>query len=228
MCYFYILSTPIGNLEDLSYRLISMLYYADILIVENKKNMLNLLKYIGLNPIYKKIISIRHLKSLNLSKFVVNSIKSKIFIILSSDAGTPIINDPGNFLINKIRLKGYTVNIIPGPSSLISAVVTSGLINHRFIFLGFLPRNSFKTESILINSFLNGFTLILYESPLRLNKTLSIIYDYYKETRIVIIRELTKIYETFHYGILGRFIYPYLFYYGECILIIEHPKFRID
>jgi 16S rRNA (cytidine1402-2'-O)-methyltransferase len=225
MKYFFLGSTPIGNLKDLSYNMVFFLYYADILLVESKIRIINLLRYVGINAEYKRIIVIKNNIAQKLSNIILSFINKKVIVILSTDAGTPIINDPGNAYVNDIRIQGCKIGHIPGISSLISAITSSGLICNRFLFMGFFPQNKYKQTRMLQYAFLCNLTLIIYESPVRINHTINIILRYYGITRVAIMRELTKRYETQHFGILGMFIYPKIFYKGEYIIIIEHPRF---
>lgn len=221
--YFYVLNTPIGNLKDISFRFINIMYHMDVILTENKMNILKIFKHLGIEATSKIIISIRNFKHKNIINKIKKYLYQGFYVALCSDAGMPVINDPGNCLINDIRLDNTVpMEIIQGPSSLITSIISSGLICNRFVFAGFLPDQNNKRMFIIRNAFASGMALVVYDTPNNINQTLSDIRIYYGFSRVVIARELTKIYETFHYGILGKFIHPHLFYKGEMVILVEH------
>lgn len=224
--YFYLLNTPIGNMEDISYRFIKILYNMDILLTESKHRALKIMKYIGINYKHKRICCINNIDNHLLLKNIKKYIFQKMIVVLISDAGIPVIHDPGNYIINNIRHKSFKIGNITGTNSLTSAISGSGLMCQNFTFVGFLPRIKKERRAIIKNIFDNKLSIIIYETCFRINQTLNDIFFFYKHTRFVIARELTKIYESFHYGILGKFIYPWLFYKGELIIIVEYPIYK--
>jgi len=188
---------------------------------------MKLIKHLGLNPSNKKIFFFR-CQINNIVRNICNYINKGLHVGFLSDAGILTISDPGNYILNELRLNNYMLKIITGSVSLAIAIVGSGLNCSRFTFLGFLTRNIQKRKKIIKNCFYNTCTLICFETSFRVNSTLNDIYYYYGHTRFTIIRELTKIYETYHYGILGQYVYPWLFYKGEFIIIIEFSRFIIN
>ncbi len=219
---FSILSTPIGNIKDITYRSIEVIYNADILFVENISNSINLLKYLFINYKLKKIISYRKMSEDKLIKYIIRYIKSGLSVVVSCDAGTPGINDPGNHIIKKIYSLLY-VEIVPGVSALTTSIMGAGIHSHRFIFLGFLPKRNIERKKIIKEAYSKKFTMVLYEKHNRLANTLYEIYVNCGPVQFVIARELTKYFETFHYGKLDNLnaVVPSLKYRGEMVIIIE-------
>jgi len=219
---FSILATPIGNIKDITFRSIEVLYNSDILFVENISNNLNLLKYLFINYKLKKIISYRNIAEDKLAIIIIKYIKSGLSVVVSCDAGTPGINDPGNHIIKKIYSLLY-IETIPGVSALTTSIMGAGIHSHRFIFLGFLPKKNIERNNLIKIAYSKNFTIILYEKYNRLENTLHEIYNQCGPVQFVIARELTKYFETFHYGKLNNLInsVPILKYKGEMVIIIE-------
>ena len=187
----YVVSTPIGNLEDFTLRAISTLNKSKVIAAEDtrqSKKLLNkynistpLLSYFDHNKSYKIPIIIEYLKN-----------KEDVSII--SDAGTPAISDPAYKLVRAAIKEGIAVESIPGPSAMLCALTTSGLPTDRFVFEGFLPTKKGR-KSILKNLCKFDGTIIFFENPKRLKRTLNDIFDYFGERPCVIARELTKVHE---------------------------------
>ena len=211
----YLVATPIGNLKDLSLRAIDILTNVEIIACEDTRHTGILFKHIKDTPYTRSIlgqgISLRDTKPTLLSYYeqnelrripqILNALKNGIDVALVSDAGTPTISDPGFKLVRECVTQGIKVESIPGPSSVISALVVSGLPTDKFLFLGYLPRKSGKRKNILNE--LKCFkdlkqihpTIIFFESPYRLIATLSDLKDVLGDIDVVICRELTKIHE---------------------------------
>ena len=191
---FYIVATPIGNLEDISFRAVRVLGEVDLILCEDTR-------------VTKKLLDKYEIKTPTLSYHQHSKISKmdKIFemievgknIALVSDAGTPTISDPGSFLVSQIRErfgKEIEIIVIPGASALVSALSVSGLIADQFLFLGFLPHKKGR-ETLFKEMVETKRTVAFYESPHRIIKTLNSLKEHVGDRKIVIARELTKIFE---------------------------------
>ncbi len=176
----YVVATPIGNLEDISLRATKILLNTQVIACEDTRHTGNLIKLLG-NTQPKKYISIRDFNEAQVIDKILLELESND-VALVSDAGTPLISDPGFKLVRAAK----KVVPIPGPCAAITALSASGLPTNKFLFLGFLPK---KWE------ILPEITTIIYESPMRIEKTISEIKSRYPDAQIVLAHELTKIYE---------------------------------
>ncbi len=190
---FYVIATPIGNLEDITYRAVRVLSEVDLILCEDTRVTINLLNKYGLN---KPTMSYHSQSKLSKLDKIIELISEGKILALVSDAGTPTISDPGSVLVSKIREIYPNVEIIaiPGPSALVSALSVSGLPASEFIFLGFLPHK--KGRETLFKE-ISGMqrTVVFYESPHRIMKTLDSLKKYVAERKVVVVREISKIYE---------------------------------
>lgn len=199
----YIVATPIGNLQDITLRAMETLKTVDYLLCEDARTtsiLLNFInKHLGETENKPKLIPFYEGNEVKIIEEVISTLKNGINIAVVSDAGTPTISDPGFKLVRECLKEGVKVESIPGPSSLISALVSSGLPTDKFLFLGFLPKKPGHRKTALTNlkKSLNLIesTVIIFESPYRLLKTLDEIKDIFGDIEIVIARELTKIHE---------------------------------
>jgi len=194
MSYLYVVATPIGNLEDITLRAIRILKEVDLILCEDTRTTRVLLsKYEITTPTQSY-----HAQS-SLSKIdqVIEMLKGGKNIALVSDAGTPAISDPGSLLISRVRASlgsDVVISPIPGPSALVSALSVSGLTGGSFIFYGFLPHKKGR-ETIFKKIAESDMNSVFYESPHRIMKTLESLAEYAPEKKIIIARELTKIFE---------------------------------
>lgn len=195
----FIVSTPIGNFEDITLRALSTLRDAEVILAEDTRTTANLLRYYDIPR--KEIISFFEGNEEKRNPEVLNLLISGKNIALVSESGTPLVSDPGYKLIRELVSNGIKIETIPGPTALVAALVISGLPTNSFLFLGFLPKKSGKAATILENTKSALSTLsqcksvILYESPHRIIKTLQLIEDVYGDIEVVVARELTKIHE---------------------------------
>jgi 16S rRNA (cytidine1402-2'-O)-methyltransferase len=218
----FIISTPIGNLEDITIRALDVLKTVDLILAEDTRHTKILLdKY----QIKNKLASFHQHSSEAKINFISNELASGKEIALVSDAGTPGISDPGQYLIKKLLevMPELKIVSIPGPSALIAALSISGFNTSDFIFLGFLPKKKgFKT---LTESLANeSRTMVFYESPNRINRVLadlSLILG--QDRNIVVARELTKKFEEITRGKIGE-IAGKLKEKGEFVVVIEGKK----
>ena len=196
----FIVPTPIGNLADVTYRAIDTLQNVDLVLAEDtRKSSILFKKYSITTPIKSYHINNEH-KLVN--KYVGDLLEGKT-LALVSDAGTPSISDPGFLLIRESIKENIEIICLPGATALIPALVTSGLPSDRFVFEGFLPRKKGR-KSRLKELAIEKRTVILYESPLRIKKTLEDLKDVFGPDReISFAREISKIYEETYRGTIG-------------------------
>ncbi len=199
MSKFYVVATPIGNLEDITFRAISVLKSVDFILCEDTRMTKKLLDKYEINT---KTISYHAQSKLSKVDKIFEFLEEGKNLALVSDAGTPTISDPGSLLISQIKEKfkdKVEIVPIPGASALITALSASGVISHEFTFLGFLPHK--KGRETLFKEISNSSrACVFYESPHRIIKTLESLVKFAPEKTIIIARELTKIYEQFVSG----------------------------
>ena len=192
----YTISTPIGNLSDISFRSIEVLKKIDYLICEDTRVTRKLLNHYDIKI---NLLSYNIFNENKLTEKYVKYLTDGKDMGLVSDAGTPCISDPGYKLVNKCRQMNIEVISIPGPSSLTSALSISGLPSDSFYFEGFLPKKKGrKTKFEFLSSMPS--TIVIFESPYRLVKTVKDIFDYMGNREICICKELTKVYERVMFG----------------------------
>lgn len=193
----YIVSTPIGNLEDITLRALRILKEVDIIAAEDTRHTQKLLSYYGIS---KPLMSYWGSKEKVKSTQVLERLHSGQSVALVSDAGTPGISDPGTVLIKKAIEEGINVIAIPGPSALIAALSVSGLSTYGFTFIGFLPHNKSQRQKVLTDLVLETRTLIFYEAPHRILETLSDIEKIFGYRKAAVIKEMSKFYEEIYRG----------------------------
>jgi 16S rRNA (cytidine1402-2'-O)-methyltransferase len=188
----YIVSTPIGNREDITLRALHILKEVDLIAAEDTRHTILLLRHFGIQTPLTSYFEGNELKK---KEFILSKLKQGHRVALVSDAGTPGISDPGFRLIQTAIENQIPIIPIPGPSAVIAALSVSGLPTDAFLFKGFLPHKSKKKKDFLQQ--LEGIreTLIFYESPHRLSETLNNIFDILGDREMVLTRELTKVYE---------------------------------
>ena len=192
----YLIATPIGNLQDISLRALSILKDVDLIACEDTRHTGQLLAHFSIK---KKLTSLHQHNEKEKAMFIIKSIKDGGSVAYVSDAGTPGISDPGAFLVNQAHLSNLHVVPVPGPSALITAFSVAGISSNQFQFVGFLPSSQSKCKKALQDIFSINMTTIFYESPRRVIKTLTFIVDMFgPEQQIVIGRELTKLFETIY------------------------------
>lgn len=192
----YIVATPIGNLEDISARAIRVLQEADLIAAEDTRTSGILLKKYS---ILTRMTSFHAFSDEGKLHELMTMLKDGKNIALISDAGTPGISDPGFLLVRAAREAGISVSPIPGPSAFLSALSASGLPINHFLYLGFLPQKKGR-QTMLKRLQETEETIVFYESPHRILKTLHEFEQYFPERKLVVARELTKIYEEFQSG----------------------------
>ena len=219
----YIVPTPIGNLEDITFRAIRILKESDLILAEDTRKTAILLKHYGID---KKTMSYHSFNEHSVVKSIVEKLQLGMKISLVTDAGTPSISDPGYLLIRQCLKEGVAVDCLPGATAFVPALVNSGIPSDRFRFEGFLPHKKGRQSRILdlVNE---KSTLIFYESPHRLVKMLEQLAAQFGEDRIAgVSRELTKIHEENRTGTLKDLIgfYKEKSIKGEIVVIVSGKK----
>jgi len=214
----YIVSTPVGNIEDISFRAINVLEKADLIACEDTRNTNFLLTQYGIRN--RTVSYYSHVES-EKSEMLISELKSGKTIALVSDAGTPGISDPGNLLVSKCIQENIDVYSVPGCSSLIHALVLSGMPANKFYFQGFLPQKKGRHTALIQLSKIR-MTLIIFESPFRIYKTLNEIHEHLGNRQIAICRELTKKFEQIVRGNVKNILTQQLKTKGEFVIIVNN------
>ena len=189
----YIVATPIGNLSDITIRGLEVLREVDVIAAEDTRHTKRLLEHHGVST---KLIAYHEHNEAEKSQFIIDLVLGGKSIALVSDAGTPLISDPGHTLVSEAKKSGVKVVPVPGPSAVIAALSASGLPCGKFIYEGFLPVKK-KAKSDLLELYrYEPKTVVFYESPHRILNTLEILADLFPGRQLVIARELTKRFET--------------------------------
>jgi 16S rRNA (cytidine1402-2'-O)-methyltransferase len=200
----FIVATPIGNLDDITFRAVEILKSIDIILAEDTRHSKKLLKHLN---IAKPIRAFHEHNEREKTKVIISEIRSGKSIALISDAGTPLISDPGYFLVAQAKKEGLKVVPIPGPSALITALSASGLASDSFTFLGFLPSKQTARVKLLKSLVGRTETSIFYESPKRILATLTDMHSIYGDSReVCLAKELTKVFETIQTGSIPNLI----------------------
>lgn len=216
-----VVCTPIGNLEDISKRALRVLNEADVILAENVENALKLLRLLEIPLEGKKLLGCAQQEEESRVKVVLERLADGYRVALMSDAGAPSVSDPGGRIVEAVSQTEYALEVIPGASALVAALMGAGLIANRFAFLGFLPRKGAEREKLVIDARRAGLALVIYESPLRVRDTLDDLAKLCGPSRVVVARELTKRFETFHRGTLGGLLVPDLMEKGEMVVVVE-------
>ena len=189
----YVVSTPIGNLEDITFRALEVFKNSDIIFCEDTRRSLKLMNYYNIN---KKLFSYHKFNEKKVTHKIVDEIKTGKVISLISDAGTPCISDPGREVIQECLKSGIRVYPIPGPSSITSALSVSGM-NGKFFFYGFLPQKNKEIERDLNNLTKINASIIFFVAPQKIKHFINLIKKYFSNKEIFIAREMTKIHEDY-------------------------------
>jgi 16S rRNA (cytidine1402-2'-O)-methyltransferase len=219
----YIVSTPIGNLEDITLRALRVLKEVDAIAAEDTRHSLKLLRHYGIS---KPLISYWAQKEKVKTEEIIEKLRSGLSVALISDAGTPGISDPGTVLIKRAIDEGINVIPIPGASSAITALSVSGLSTEEFTFIGFLPPKAVHRQKNLRNLSLEQRTLVFYEAPHRILDTLSDIKEIFGERKAAVAKEITKMHEEILRGSVSEILnmLESRKIAGEYVIIIEGGK----
>jgi len=192
-----IVATPIGNLEDITLRALRILKEADVVACEDTRHSGNLLRHFEIS---KKLVSYHEFNEAKRTAELTEQIAQGTNVALISDAGTPGISDPGARIIRAVIAAGLPLEVIPGASAIISALVGSGLSTDEFYFGGFLPVKSAQRQNVFRKLLGRSETICFYESPHRIASCLDDLESVFPDRQIVLARELTKIHEQFARG----------------------------
>ncbi len=216
----YLCATPIGNLEDMTYRVVRTLGEVDLIAAEDTRNSIKLLNHFEIKT---PMTSYHEYNRIEKGKKLVEKLQSGMNIALITDAGTPGISDPGEELVKMCYEAGIEVSSLPGAAACITALTLSGLSTRRFAFEAFLPTDKKEKQAVLKELENETRTIILYEAPHRLVRTLQELLDNLGNRRITICRELTKKHETAFKTTLEEAISFYELNEpkGECVLVLE-------
>lgn len=193
----YLVATPIGNLEDITLRALRTLKECDLIAAEDTRRTGVLLKHFGIS---KPMLSYFQFNEAKRCEQIIERLRRGEKIALVTDAGSPGISDPGERVVKAAIAAGFRVEPVPGPSALVAAITASGLSTDEFYFIGFLPHKSGQRRKKLETLRDFAGTLVLYESPYRIEKLLGELKEIYPERSIVLARELTKKFEEFLRG----------------------------
>jgi 16S rRNA (cytidine1402-2'-O)-methyltransferase len=200
----FIVATPIGNLDDITFRAVQVLKNVDIVLAENTRQSKKLFANFEIST---PMMAFHDHNERKKTKIIVDEIDSGKSIALISDAGTPLISDPGYFLVAQAKKEGIDVIPIPGPSALISAISVSGMASDSFTFFGFLPSKQTARVKFLQKRTSLNETSIYYESPKRILATLTDMHSIYGDSReVCLAKELTKVFETIQTGSIPSLI----------------------
>ena len=214
----YLVPTPIGNLNGMTPRAIDVLNSVDVIACEDTRNSGQLLKHFGIS---KRLIAYQNFNEASSTKGIINLLSQGNNIALISDAGYPLINDPGQRVVSEVTALGYNVVPISGCSAFLNALVASGLIAQPFIFIGFLPPSTHDCVKKLRLYQSYPMTLIMYEAPHRIEKMLQSCLDVLGDRHICIARELTKVHEEFIHGTISEILPLASELKGEMVVVIE-------
>lgn len=216
----YLCATPIGNLEDITYRVVRTLGEVDLIAAEDTRNSIKLLNHFEIKT---PMTSYHEFNKIEKGKKLVEKLKEGTNIALITDAGTPGISDPGEELVKMCYEEGIEVTSLPGAAACVTALTLSGLSTRRFAFEAFLPADKKDKQTVLKELKDETRTIVLYEAPHRLIRTLQELLEHLGDRKVTVCRELTKKHET----AFATTIEQALAYYesnepkGECVLVVE-------
>ena len=216
----YLCATPIGNLEDITLRVLRTLKEADLIAAEDTRHSIKLLNHFDIKT---PMTSYHEFNKVEKARYLVDKMREGTNVALITDAGTPGISDPGEELVRQCYEAGIEVTSLPGPAACVTALTISGMATRRFAFEAFLPSDKKEKQEIFEELKKETRTIILYEAPHRLVRTLSELLENLGDRRISVCRELTKTHET----VFRTTVSEALSYYeteeprGECVLVVE-------
>ena len=220
----YIVSTPIGNLDDITIRALDVLKKSDIILCEDTRHSLKLLNHF---KIKKKLISYHKFNEKKQMASLLEHIKQGKILSLISDAGTPLLSDPGQILLNECISLGIRIVPVPGVSSITAAVSASGF-NDQFLFFGFLPKKENQLEKILSSLSDLNYTQVFFIPSIKINLYIKKFKKYFHNRQILIARELTKIHEQFYRGEVYNFDTFKNPLKGELTVVISGIKSKVQ
>ena len=219
----FIVPTPIGNLADITFRAVNILKKVTLIGAEDTRNSKKLLNHYNIET---PMISYHKFNERKRVDQLISKLQNGKDIAIISDAGTPGISDPSSIIIKEAINCGLQVEVLPGATAFIPALVASGLDCERFQFIGFLPDKSKTRDILLENIKKNGNTLIFYEAPHKLQRSFQYLFDHLGDRKITIVREISKIYEAYYRTTLEKIIKEpeQIVAKGEFVIIVEGFK----
>jgi 16S rRNA (cytidine1402-2'-O)-methyltransferase len=216
----YVVATPIGNLSDMTLRALEVLKSVDLVAAEDTRHSGLLLKHFGIK---KPLLSYHEHNEAMRTAQLIERLAAGENVALITDAGTPGFSDPGVRLVRECIKRGFSFSIVPGPSSILTALLGSGFSTERFCFRRFLPVKSGQREHELRAAAERGETTVFFDSPYRLTKTLAACVDIMPDRRLCVARELTKKFEEFRRGTARELLAHYQAHApkGEIVLIVS-------
>ena len=214
-----IVATPIGNVGDLSMRAIEVLKRADVICAEDTRHTRPLLERVGAGG--ARLVAVHAHNERDKAPDIAALLEAGQKVCFVSDAGCPGISDPGGRIVEAVVALGHTVEVIPGPSALTAALMGAGVDIAKLAFLGFLPRKGKERERLVRHAIDGGLAVVVYEAANRTDELLEDLFAWCGPRRVVVARELTKLHETFHRGVLGGTLTPPLVDKGEVVVVVE-------
>tara|TARA_B100000575_G_C23138868_1_gene662281 strand:+ start:2801 stop:3640 length:840 start_codon:yes stop_codon:yes gene_type:complete len=218
----YVVSTPIGNLDDITLRAIKVLKNSDIILCEDTRRSLKLLNHLKTK---KKLISYHKYNEKKKISEIIQHINQGKILSLISDAGTPLLSDPGKLLLNECIKNNINVFPIPGSSSIITAMSISGF-SDKFLFYGFLPKTEKELNKTLLNLKNEPHSLVFFSPAKKINFYISFFKTHFSGRKLMIAKELTKLHETIYRGEIDNFSMFKTQIKGEITLVISEPAIK--
>ena len=222
----YLIPTPIGNLDDITLRSLNLLKEVDVLLCEDTRETSKLLSNYGIK---QKLISCHEYNEDKIKSDVVEMIKSGKKVGLVTDQGTPIISDPGYKVVEEAIKNNINVIGLPGATAFVPALISSGISPSKFLFYGFLNSKSSKQKQELDSLKNYPYTMIIYESPHRIEKTLNNMLDILGDRKICLTREISKVYEEIYRGSISQVLEEIKGgIKGEIVIVVDGNKEKVD
>ncbi|MHB8125049.1 MAG: 16S rRNA (cytidine(1402)-2'-O)-methyltransferase [Desulfitobacteriaceae bacterium] len=214
----YVCATPIGNMADITLRVLDTLRQVDIIAAEDTRHSRKLLQYHGINT---PLTSYHQHNEKTKTPELIKKLKEGLTVALITDAGMPGISDPGNEIIRNCYSENVKVDVLPGPSAVLTALVLSGMSEGNFAFQGFLPANSKECHRKLQDYCELPMTQIFYEAPHRLLTTLKLMLEVFGDRAAVVVREITKLHQSVYRGLLSELVRQFEINSprGECCIV---------
>ena len=214
----YLIPTPIGNMEDMTYRAVKVMEMVDVIFSEDTRVTQNLLNYFNIK---KKLIALHDHNEDNVKDKVLSYLEDGCNVGLVTDRGTPIISDPGYKTVKYISDKGYNVVALPGACAFVPALIASGISPQPFTFYGFLDSKYERRRKELENLKFNTNTLIFYEAPHRILKTMELMLDVFGDRLVSLSREISKKFESVYRGKISDVLPSLIDIKGEFVIVVS-------
>ncbi len=221
----YLVPTPIGNLDDMTFRAIDTLKKVDYILCEDTRESMKLLKYFDIN---KKLVACHEYNEDKIKDSIINDLKIGKNIGLITDQGSPIISDPGYILTREVVKNNISVISLPGATAFVPALSSSGIAPSPFLFYGFLKNKQSKLKEELKSLKNLKYTIVFYESVHRIENTLKLMYEIFGNRNISISREISKLHEEIFYGTLEEAVSDYKDKKGEFVIVVEGNNDETD